>query len=1187
VRRDLTELYSAAVSDRPAALPELPVQYADFAVWQHEWLRGERLDQLLSYWRERLASAPERLELPTDRPAPAVQTYRGAHRRRLLSAALTQRLKERALEEDSSLFMLLLAAFSALLGRYSGTEDLVVAAPVANRTRAELEELVGFFVNTLALRIDLGGDPRFRELVARVRQTALEAYEHEELPFEQLIAALNPRRKLSHAPLAQVLFSLQAAGGGKARFANLAASNVQLERGTAKLDLSLIMSETDEGLLASFEYATDLFDGETIERMLGHLETLLEAVVAEPQLRLSELPLLTESERNQVLVSWNQTLRPFPSESCVHDLFEQQVELRPDAVALSDGDRQVSYHELNEQANRLAHLLRGLGVGPEVLVGVCLERSADLVVALLATLKAGGAYVPLDPGYPSDRLAFMLEDTAAPVLITDTALQVRLPHFDGGVVCLDADADAIAAEPADNPRAGARSDGLAYVMYTSGSTGAPKGAMIEHRAICRLVKGTDYMEFGPDEVFLQLAPVSFDASTLEIWGPLLNGARLAIFPPEPPTAEGLAAILRTAGVTTLWLTAALFHHIAAEAPATFSGLRQLLSGGDVLAVEHVRATVAALGGGRFVNGYGPTETTTFACCYAVTPTTDLGDSLPIGRPIANTETYILDPRRQPVPIGVGGELYIGGPGVARGYLNRPELTAERFVPHPFSDRPGARLYRTGDRVRHRHDGTIEFLGRFDDQVKIRGFRVEPGEVEAALLRHPDVREAAVVARRAPDGDQRLIAYTVGAGPRATISELRAYLAGSLPEYMIPAAFVSLEELPRTPNGKLDRRALPELSGDRPELEQDYVKPQSPLEDGLAKIYADLLGLERVGRDDDFFELGGHSLLAVRLISVIDRKLGVKLPLAVLFQGGTVAELAAAIERERETTAPWSSVVALKPGTGEPPVFFVHVLNGELLKYRDLLLRLEIDNPVYGLQAVGLDGRAAPHATIEAMAAAYVDEMRRAQPHGPYMLVGLCFAGVVAYEMALRLTELGEETVLVTLIDSSPLRASPVRGSKSRLQIEREKFGKLLRSDRQGKLEWIAHRWQGLKDKVHLKTGRLVYEYCTSRGRALPRRPWNWVFVGNVMAVERAVTRPAPVRITLIRVQDDKDTRESSWTKLALGGVDLHPMVAPGLNHNNLMKEPHIDLLAAELARVVRAATDTRAAPTQAAVLSTD
>ncbi len=1163
------------------------MQYADFAVWQHEWLKGERLDQLLSYWRERLASAPERLALPTDRPAPTVQTYRGSHRRRLLSPALTQRLKERALEEDSSLFMVLLAAFSALLARYSGTEDLIVAAPVANRTRAELEELVGFFVNTLALRIDLGGDPRFDELVARVRQTSLEAYEHEELPFEQLIADLNPRRQLSYAPLAQVLFSLQPAGGGAATFADLAATNVRLERGTAKLDLSLIISETAEGLLASFEYATDLFDGETIDRMLGHLETLLEAVAADPQVRLSELPLLTESERHQVLVSWNQTTRPFPGESSVPELFEQQVELRPDAVALSGGGRQLSYRELNEQANRLAHHLRGLGVGPEVLVGICLERSADLVVALLATLKAGGAYVPLDPGYPRDRLAFMLEDTAAPVLITDSELQRALPHFDGAVVRLDADADAIAAEPADNPTAGARSDSLAYVMYTSGSTGTPKGAMIEHRAISRLVRGAEYIDFGPDEVFLQLAPVSFDASTLEIWGALLNGARLAIFPPEPPTAEGLAEVIRTEGVTTLWLTAALFHHVAAEAPATFSGLRQLLSGGDVLAVEHVKAAVTALDGGRFVNGYGPTETTTFACCYQVTETTELGDSLPIGSPITNTEVYILDARRQPVPIGVAGELYIGGPGVARGYFNRPELTVERFVPHPFSDRPGARLYRTGDRARHRHDGTIDFLGRFDDQVKIRGFRVEPGEVEAALLRHPEVREAAVVARRAPDGDQRLIAYTVGAGSTATTSELRAHLAGSLPDHMIPAAFVSLEELPRTPEGKLDRRALPEPSGERPELEQGYVAPQSPLEDRLATLYAELLGLERVGRNDDFFELGGHSLLAVRLFSAIDRKLGVKLPLAVLFEGATVAELAAAIERERETTEAWSSVVALKPGTGERPVFFIHVLNGELLKYRDLLLRLDVDNPIYGVQAVGLDGRAVAHATVEGMAADYVEEMRRVQPEGPYMIVGLCFAGVVAFEMARRLTELGEETALVALIDSSPLKAAPVRGGKPRHQIEREKFGKLLRSDRRGKSEWVAHRWQGLKDKVHLKSGRFVYEYCTSKGRALPRRPWNWVFVGNVMAVERSRTRPAPVAITLIRVQDDADSRESSWTKLALGGIDLHPLVAPGLNHNNLTKAPHIDLLAAELARVVRAATDTPAVPDRAAVLSTD
>jgi thioesterase domain-containing protein/acyl carrier protein len=540
-----------------------------------------------------------------------------------------------------------------------------------------------------------------------------------------------------------------------------------------------------------------------------------------------------------------------------------------------------------------------------------------------------------------------------------------------------------------------------------------------------------------------------------------------------------------------------------------------------------------------------------------------------------------------VPIGVAGELYIGGPGLARGYLNRPELTAERFVTHPFSDRPGARLYRTGDRVRHRADGTIEFLGRSDDQVKIRGFRVEPGEVEAALLRHPDVREAAVVARRGPDGNQRLIAYTVAAGPAVSTSDLRAYLAESLPDYMIPAAFLSLDELPRTPEGKLDRRALPEPSGDRPELEQGYVAPESPLEERLAAIYADLLGLERVGRDDDFFELGGHSLLAVRLFSVIDRKLGVKLPLAVLFEGGSVAELAAAIEREQETETPWSSLVPLRPGTGEHPVFFLHVLNGELLKYRDLLRRLDIDNPVFGVQAVGLDGRTAAHATVEDMADAYVEELRRSQPHGPYMIVGLCFAGVLAYEMARRLTESGEETALVCLIDSSPLKAAPVRGSKPRAQIEREKFGKLLQSDRQGKVEWVAHRWQGLKDKVHLKSGRLVYEYCTSKGRPLPRRPWNWVFVGNVMAVERAVTSPAPVRITLIRVQDDVDARESSWTTLALGGVDLHPLVSPGLNHNNLAKEPHVELLAAEVSRVVRTATDALDEQPQATVLSAD
>lgn len=761
--RELGTLYEAFSQNKLSPLRELPIQYADYAVWQREWMQGEVLDEQLRYWRERLGGELPVLELPTDRPRPAVQSFRGTFRHVALPKELSARLKEFSQREGATLFMTLLAAFQTLLARYTGQDDIIVGSPIANRTRIETEELIGFFVNTLVMRGDLSGDPTFRQLLERVKEVALGAYAHQDLPFEMVVEELQPERGLSHNPLFQVMFALQNARGGALEIPGLTVSSVPAKRVTSKFDLALFMWEEEGALNTTIEYSTDLFDEATIERMLGHFRVLLEGIVADPEQPLSKLPLLAEAERRQLLVEWNDTSTEYPRDQTVQQLFEAQAAETPEAVAVVFEGEGLTYAELNGQANQVAHHLRRRGTGPDVLVGIMMERSVKMVVALLGILKAGGAYAPLDPAYPQERLAFMLRDTDAPVLLTEERLAENLPAHRAQVIRLDADWERIAGESTENPPSAATAESLAYVIYTSGSTGRPKGVAVTHRSIVRLVKNTNYIEFSPREVFLQFAPVSFDASTLELWGPLLNGARLVVFPTGTPSLEELSQVLREQRVSTLWLTAGLFHQMVDDHLHGLKGVRQLLSGGDVLSVPHVERVLRELPQCQLINGYGPTENTTFTCCYPVPAGVPLGGSVPIGRPIANTRVYILDSHLQPVPIGVAGELYIGGDGLARGYLGRPELTAERFIPdpfsqEPFSQEPGARLYRTGDRVRYLADGTIEFLGRFDHQVKVRGYRIELEEIEAVLSEHGLVEQAVVLAREDVVGDKRLVAY---------------------------------------------------------------------------------------------------------------------------------------------------------------------------------------------------------------------------------------------------------------------------------------------------------------------------------------------------------------------------------------------------------------------------------------------
>ncbi len=893
--QEISTLYAAYAAGKPSPLPELPIQYADYAVWQRERLSGEVLAAELAYWRGQLGDSVEPLDLPTDRPRPTVQTQNGARYGLGLSQRLSEEIKELSARKGTTLFMTMLAAFQALLSRYTGQEEIAVGTPIAGRNRAETEPLIGFFVNTLVLRTSLSGDPSFTELLERVRVMALGAYAHQDLPFEKLVEELQPERDTGRSPLFQAMMVLQnvpSTAGGEVK--GLQLRMIETARETTQFDLVLNVSWAIGELQLGLEYNTDLFEQSTIKRILRYFNMLLESVVSDPEQRLSELQLVTPEEREQLLVHWNDTASEYPRENGIHQVFEDQVERTPEAPAVLFEGQQVTYKELNQRANRLAHHLQRLGVGPETLVGICVERSVEMVVGLLAILKAGGAYVPIDARYPLERQAMMLEQVS--VLVTNEEQLEKMPAFWGPVVCFEEEPEW--ADVTSNPESAVSAENLAYVMYTSGSTGQPKGVEVLHRGVLRLVCGVHYVELNSQSCLLQLAPLTFDASTFEIWGALLNGGRCVLSAARVPTPQDLGEMIDAYGVDTMWLTASLYNAVIDEAPEALAGLRQLLIGGEALSVRHVDEGLRRLVHTQIINGYGPTEGTTFTCCYGIKKDEDLDRGVPIGRVIDNSQVYVLDRNQEMAPVGVVGELYIGGAGLARGYLREAELTAQRFVPHPYSEAPGERLYKTGDMVRYLEDGRLEFIGRKDNQVKVRGYRIELGEIENVLERHGSVREAAVLAREDVPGEKRLVAYVVRQPESsATVTQLLDYVSKKLPVYMVPSAFVMLEQMPLTPNGKIDRRALPAPEHSRPELEQTYVSPRLPLEEIVAGVWAEVLRVEKVGIEDDFFELGGHSLLATQVISRVRELFSMEIELRVLFEQPTVRGLVAAIEEK--------------------------------------------------------------------------------------------------------------------------------------------------------------------------------------------------------------------------------------------------------------------------------------------------
>ncbi|HMN80094.1 MAG TPA: amino acid adenylation domain-containing protein [Burkholderiaceae bacterium] len=1237
--RELDELYRARLQNREAGLPSLPIGFADHAAWQRRQLDSEATARSLAWWREKLQGL-EPLQLPTDRPRGTQVRFSGSVCRFELPPELAGALRALARRRGATLYMVLLAAFKVVLARYSGQTDVVVGSPVAGRTRSETEGLIGYFVNSIVLRTRLQWQDGFEQALQRVRQVCVGAYDHQDVPFDRLVAELSPERELGRNPLYQVSFALDTESGPP-RLGDLQVQPLTLRSDTAKFDLSLTWNEGDGGdLRAALEYSTQLYDGRTIERLGRHLVNLLRQVVADDQAPIGRLTLMDDAERAQIIHGWNDTRRPYRERSTLAQLFEEQAARTPAAVAVQHEREAVSYGELNERANRLAHWLQARGVGPDAPVGVALERGVTLVVALLAIVKAGGAYVPLDPEYPAERLALMLEDTEAKVVLTQSSLLARLPlgdppvvlsadPFEDGMVeglvavpaagtaaverrrraaarpavlCLDqreARAELNRQSPA-NPRGIGEPHHLAYVIYTSGSTGRPKGTAIPQQAVSRLVIDNPYVRLSTASCVAQASNSSFDAATFEIWGTLLNGGRLVVVPKDTLlSAPDLQRMLVEQRIDTMFLTTALFNEHALRAPRMFASLRYLLFGGE--AVDPAAARQVFLHGRprHLLNAYGPTETTTFATTFEVTAASlglveEPGEptgfaivrdvaSVPIGWPIGNTTCHVLDPAMQPQPVGVPGELYIGGPGLARGYLNLPELTAERFVADPFE--PGGRLYRTGDLVRRLADGSIDYLGRIDQQVKIRGFRIELGEIESVLARQPGVAQCAVIAREDRRGDKRLVAYLVAQHPDAAASprELRAELAMQMPSYMVPAAFVYLERLPLTANGKLDRRALPVPGEDDAEAGSASAQPLDELELELQRIWQEVLSLRTVGPDDNFFDLGGHSLMAIRLLDAVAKATGQDLGLASMFRAPTVRSQAALLRARREPERE-SCVVAVQPAGSRPPLFFVSGFGGAILPFKALSARLGPDQPLLVLDLNSLADTGEERLSIPGIARRMIEDLRTVQPEGPYQFAGFSLGGDIVYEIARQLQAEGERVGLLALLDSSAPGYPKRHGFLVRVLHH---VRHALRMGPSGAGRYLLERVSRLR-KYFVHVEMQVFE--------TPDTP---VSAELVQTIQRRSTRvlqawreyrvkPYPGRLTLVRAEVGRyepgvidDDPQMGWGAWAGGGVDIAHLQA---RHTRMLDAEHsVELAAILAARLIPGPADASGERTSAAV----
>lgn len=1098
-------------------------------------LSGEEwVEQEVAYWREKLAGIPAILELPTDRPRLPIQAFRAARESVVLPGSLKQALEALSEREGVPLFVVLLAAFQTLLTRYTRQDDIVVGVAMPGCDEDDALEPSRRF-GAVAIRTEISGDPTFRELLSRVNNEANSARQHRNVPWRRVVEAVQPDHDASRHPVFQVQFSLE-----DSEFLPASAT----DSGVLEVDLQLQMQNAPEGLAANFTYCPDLFDAATIVRMAGHFRELLEGVVENPDETVWGLPLLTDAERNQLVIEWNDTGMDYARDRCVHQLFEAQAARTPNATAVVFGEDSLTYSELDRRANQLARHLINLGARPDSLVGICVERSLEMVVGLLGILKSGAAYVPLDPAYPRDRIAFMLENSEAPLLLTQSQLRESLPSTPAGTVLIDSDWPEIARQSAESPALKLNPENRAYVIYTSGSTGKPKGVEIPNRAVVNfLTTMAKRPGMAATDRLFAVTTLSFDIAGLEIYLPLTQGASVEIVSREVSTdGHQLLKKLAGSGTTVMQATPATWRMLLEAGWEGDQGLK-ILIGGE--AVSQKLAGQLLQKSASVWNVYGPTETTIWSTLSKL----EAGQSaVSIGRPIGNTEIYILDKVLQPVPIGVAGELHIGGDGLARGYLKRPELTEEKFIAHPLNPDTKARLYKTGDLVRYLPNGNIEFLGRIDHQVKIRGFRIELGEIETVLRQYPAINETVVLAREDTPGDKRVVAYFVPARHAApTTAELRSFLKEKLPEYMLPSVFVALGKMPLTPNGKVDRRALPAPDQANLAPTGTFAAPKDAVESQLVEMWESVLGVRPIGVKDNYFELGGHSLVAVKLMNRIEEAFGRTLPIATLLETPTIEQLAA-ILRRKGWTPPWSCLVPIQTRGSKPPFFCIHGINGAVVRFHDLSQYLGPDQPFYGLQAQGLDAGHECHARTEDMAAHYIGEIRRVQPRGPYFLGGYSFGGAIAFEIAQQLAAQGQEDSVVVLFDTNFPERNPAPISRKAALLTPFRVP-------------AAERWGYVRRILRAPIRALQIRRHVARLPQIVKK----VRTACLQAESSYRPRPYAGRVILFRSNHKplgqvSDPR-AGWSQCATRGLEIYEIAG---NHENILLEPQVRFVAERL-----------------------
>jgi len=1159
--KEISAYYNHLLGQGKLELPELKINFGDYTFW-HQQQEEEKADVLLEYWTNQLQGSLPLLSLPTDNPRPNLQTFQGSIQYFEIEQQLREKIENLAKKNGATLFMVLLAAFQIVLHRYSNQEDIVIGTPIGNRTYTALENIIGCFINVVPLRSNIENNPSFLDFLTQIKQVSLDAYTYSNFPVEKMLSTLKDQRDTSYSPWFQVLFILLNVPNNHLELPGVRVTEKNFDKGASTFDLTFLVEEKEAGLKCSFEYNTVLYNEETISRLIGHFQVVLEAIISNPQTSVQQLPLLTEREKQQLLIEWNQTTKDYPKNYCIHQLFQEQVQKTPDAIAVIFAEEKLTYRQLNHQANQLAHYLQSLGVGPEVLVGISVERSLEMIVGLFGILKAGGAYVPLDPSYPAERVEYILANSEAAVLVTVSQVLATLPKYAGKVICLDRDLPKLAGENQENPDSQVKGENLSYVIYTSGSTGKPKGVQICHQSLVNFIYA---MKSEPglhsNDRLVAVTTISFDIHTLEIYLPLTVGATIILASRQITTdGVGLAEEIAKHDVTVMQATPATWRMLLT---ANWSGKRNLkaICGGEALPQSLANDLLDKVG--SLWNIYGPTETTVWSTTGEVKAdrkNINAEAAEPIGWPIANTEIYILDKNLQPLPIGIPGELHIGGDGLARGYIKRPELNAEKFISNPFSNQASSRLYKTGDLVRYLPDGNIEYIGRIDNQVKIRGFRIELGEIEAVLLQHPQIREGAVIAREDNPGDKRLVAYYVAGDTVPAISELRDFLKQKLPNYMMPSAFVLLESLPLTPNGKIDRKSLPNPNSIDLEINHELVGPQDEYEKNLVNIWQEVLNLPSISIQDNFFDIGGNSLLAVRLSNSINSFFQQKIPLGAIFQFPTIEQLANLIKKGLESHSLSCLALIQKGDVDMLPLFLFQGID----IYRPLALRLGRKQPVYGLSIEMLDKNEDFLENLEKLAAYYIVEMKTVQPDGPYLLGGISFGGMVALEVAQQLQKAGETVAVLALFDTPGTRP----------YIAKQLFGKVLGhlgNIQEFGLRYLNKKISGTLKKWEYKYSSQIsnidkYKFVQERYLQAQIKYQPQAYKGQVTLFLSTNTNPLAddtfVNLRLVNVDP-----LFGWGELAIGGLYLFQV--PG-GHISLLKEPNVQVIAERLKLIIAA-----------------